>query len=167
VIRALGGATVHSKVMCAVPLVEWNGDLKTVSAWEVGEIATLPGGPPPEDVDEQFPGLRYLSEHGCLAQSGGPIHLLIGMDHSHLMPEHAAESTRFTSQLRLMKSMFGNQHILVREGAPRLSCCDAMEAGKRDEAAARKRQRREECRKFAEKARQEALKHAQKLPRKL
>ncbi len=33
-----------------------------------------------------------------------------------------------------------------------------MEARERSEAAARKRQRREECRKLAEKARQEALK---------
>jgi hypothetical protein len=83
------------------------------------------------------------------------------------MPEHAAESTWFTSQLRLMKSMFGNQHILVGEGVPRLSWCDVMEAGERSEAAVCKRQRREECRKLAEKARQEALKHTHKLPRKL
>jgi hypothetical protein len=118
-----------------------------VTAWEVENITTLPGGQPPEDVDEQFPGLKYLSEPGCLAQSGGPVHLLIGMDHAHLMSEqcsdiseHAAESTRFSSQLRLMKSLFGNQHILVGEGALRLSWCDAMEADERDEAAARLRQ---------------------------
>jgi hypothetical protein len=54
--------------------------------------------------------------------------VLIGMDHAHLMPEHVAKSTQFSSQLRLMKSMFGNQYILVGEGAPRLSWCDAMEA---------------------------------------
>ncbi len=111
-----------------------------MTAWEVENITTLPGGQPPEDVDEQFPGLRYLSEPGCLAQSGGPVHLLIGMDHAHLMSEHAAESTRFSSQLRLMKSLFGNQHILVGEGALRLSWCDAMEEDERDEAGARLRQ---------------------------
>ncbi len=167
--RGLGGMTVPSKVMYAVPLVARNGDIKTISAWKVGEIETLLGGRPPEDVDEQFPGLRYLSEAGCLVQGGGPTHLLIGMDHSHLMPEHAAESTRFTSQLRLMKSMFGNQHILVGEGVPRLSWCDAMEAGERSKAAARPQEKaeREEGRKLAKKARQEALKHTHKLPRKL
>jgi hypothetical protein len=80
----------------------------------------------------------------------------------------SAESTRFTSQLRLMKLMFGNlQHILVGEGAPRFSWCYTMEADKRDEAAASKRQIKEECRKLAEKARQEAVKHTHKLPRKL
>jgi hypothetical protein len=42
-----------------------------------------------------------------------------------------------------------------------------MEARERSEAETRKRQRREECRKLAEKARQEALKHTHKLPRKL
>jgi hypothetical protein len=42
-----------------------------------------------------------------------------------------------------------------------------MEAGERSEMAARKRQRSEECRKLAEKARQESLKHTHKLPRKL
>jgi hypothetical protein len=63
--------------------------------------------------------------------------------------------------------MFGNQYVLVGEGAPRLSWCDAMEADERSEAAARIRQRREECRKLAQEARQTALKHTHKLPRKL
>ncbi len=144
-----------------------NGDLRTVSAWQVGEISTH-NIRPPEDVDKQFSRLRYLSVPGCLVQGRRPNHLLIGMDHSHLMPEHAAESTHFTSQLRLMKLMFGNlQHILVGGGAPRFSWCYTMEADKRDEAAASKRQIREECRKLAEKARQEALKHTHKLPSKL
>ncbi len=95
--------------------------------------------------------------------------MLIGMDHAHLMPEHVAESTKFSSQLkkRLMKSMFGNQYILVGEEAPRLSWCDAMEADERSEAAARLRQRREECMKLAPEARQTALNHTHKLPRKL
>jgi hypothetical protein len=117
-------------------LVACKGDRKTVTAWEVGEIASLPGGQPPEDVDEQFPGLRYLSEPNCLIQKAGTIHVLLGMDHAHLMPEHVAESTDLNSQLRLMSSMFGGQHILVGEGAPRLSWIDAMEADERYEAAA-------------------------------
>ncbi len=50
---------------------------------------------------------------------------------------------------------------------PRLSWCDVMEADERSEAAARIRQRREECRKLAQEARQAALKHTHKLPRKL
>jgi hypothetical protein len=133
----------------------------------VGDIASIPGGQPPEDVDEQFPGLRYLSKPNCLSQKGGSIHVLIGMDHAHLMPEHVAESTEFSSQLRLMSSMFGNQYILMGEGAPCLSWCDAMEADERCKAAARARKRREECRKVAQEARQAALKHTHKLPRKL
>jgi hypothetical protein len=118
VIRGLGGVTALAKSTCAIPLMARNGDLRVVTAWEVENIATLPGGQPPEDVDEQFPRFRYLSEPSCLAQSGGPVHLLIGMDQAHLMPEHAAESTKFSSQLRLMKSMFVNQYILVGEGVP-------------------------------------------------
>jgi hypothetical protein len=89
------------------------------------------------------------------------------MDHAHLMPEHVAESTEFSSRLRLMSSMFGNQYILVGEGAPRLSWCDAMEANERCGAPARTRKKREECRKMAQEARQTALKHTHKLPRKL
>jgi hypothetical protein len=138
-----------------------------VTAWEVGEIASIPGSQPPEDVDEQFPGLRYLSEPNCLMQKGGPIHVLLGMDHAHLMPEHVAESMEFSSQLRLMSSMFGGHYILVGEGAPRLSWYDAMEADERCEAAAKTRKRREECRKMAQEARQTALRHTYKLPRKL
>ncbi len=93
--------------------------------------------------------------------------MLLGMDHAHLIPEHVAESTKFSSQLRLMSSMFGGQYILVGEGAPRLSWYDAMEADERSEASARTRKRREECRKVAQEARQTALKHTHKLPRKL
>jgi hypothetical protein len=82
-----------AKSTCAAPLVARNGDLMVMTAWEVENIATLPGGQLPEDVDKLFPGLRYLSEPGCLAQSRGPVHLLIGMDHAHLMPEHLRKAT--------------------------------------------------------------------------
>jgi hypothetical protein len=167
IIKGLGGATTVSKGTCTLSLVARNGDRKTVTAWEVGEVASLPGGQPPEDVDEQFPGLRYLSEPNCLIQRAGPIHVLLGMDHAHLMPEHVAESTDLSSQLRLMSSMFGGRHILVGEGAPRLSWYDAMEADERYEAAANRRRKREECRKMAQEARQTALQHTHKLPRRL
>ncbi len=65
IIKGLGGVTTVSKGTCALSLVARNGDRKTVTAWEVSEIASLPGGQPPEDVDEQFPGLWYLSEPNC------------------------------------------------------------------------------------------------------
>jgi hypothetical protein len=109
IVKGLGDVTTVSRGTCTVSLVARNRDLRTVTAWEVRDIASLPSGQPPEDVDEQFPGLRYLSGLNCLSQRGGPIHVLIGMDHVHLMPEHVAKSTEFSSQLRLMKSMFGNQ----------------------------------------------------------
>ncbi len=104
-----------SKGTCTLSLVARNGDRKTVTAWEVDEIASLPGGEPPEDIDEQFPGLRYLSEPNCLIQKAGPIHVLLGMDHAHLMPEHVAENTDLGSQLRLMSSMFGGQASWAKE----------------------------------------------------
>ncbi len=66
-----------------------------------------------------------------------------------------------------MNPMFGNQYILVGEGAPCLSWCDAMEADEKGEAGAWARRPREECRKLAQEARQTALKHTHKLPRKL
>jgi hypothetical protein len=62
IIKGLGGVTTVSRGTCTLSLVARNGDRKAVTAWEVGEIASLPGGQPPEDVDEQFPGLGYLSE---------------------------------------------------------------------------------------------------------
>ncbi|MFO0003259.1 MAG: hypothetical protein ACK559_19230, partial [bacterium] len=92
-IKGLGGATTVSKGTCALTLVARNGDRRAVTAWEVGEIASIPGGQPPEVIDEQLPGLWYLSEPNCLIQKGGPIHVLLWMDHTHLMPEHVAEST--------------------------------------------------------------------------
>ncbi len=91
IIKSLGGASTVSKGTCTLSLVARNGDRKTVTAWEVGEIASLLGGEPPEDVDEQFPGLRYLSEPNCLIQKAGSVHVLLRMDHAHLMPEHVAE----------------------------------------------------------------------------
>ncbi len=167
IIKGLGGVTTVSKGTCALTLVARKGDRRTVTAWEVGEIASIPGGQPLEDIDEQFPGLRYLSEPNCMIQKGGPIHVLLGMDHAHLMSEHVAESTELSSQLRLMSSMFGGQYILVGKGAPRLSWYDAMEADERCEAAAKTRKRREDCQKMAQEARQTALRHTHKLPRKL
>jgi hypothetical protein len=71
IVKGLGGATTMSRGTCTVSLVARNGDLRVVTAWEVGTIASIPGGQPPEDVDEQFPGLRYLSEPNCLSQKGG------------------------------------------------------------------------------------------------
>jgi hypothetical protein len=68
IIKGLGGVTTVSKGTCTLNLVARNGDRRTVMAWEVGEIASIPGGQPPEDVDEQFPRLRYLSEPNCLIQ---------------------------------------------------------------------------------------------------
>jgi len=93
--------------------------------------------------------------------------VLLGMDHAHLLPEHVAESREFSSQLILMSSMFGGQYILVGEGAPRLSWYDAMEADERCKAGPNTRKRREGCRKMAQEARQTALRHTHKLPRKL
>ncbi len=78
IIRGLGGVTTVSKGTCTLTLVARNGDRRTVTSWEVGEIALLPGSQPPEDVDEQFPGLRYLSEPNCLIQKGGPIQYCSG-----------------------------------------------------------------------------------------
>jgi hypothetical protein len=83
------------------------------------------------------------------------------------MPEHVAESTDLSSQLRLMSSKFGGQHILVGEVAPRLSWNHAMDADERYEAAANGRKKREDFRKMAQEARQTALKHTHKLPRRL
>jgi hypothetical protein len=62
-----------------------------------------------------------------------------------------------------MRSIFGNQYILVSEGALKLFWCDEMEAIERNASEARKRQRREKCRKLVKKARQEALKNTHKL----
>jgi hypothetical protein len=87
-----------SKGTCTLSLVARNGDRKTVTAWEVGEIASLPRGQPPEDMDEQFPGLRYLSEPNCLIQKAGSIHVLLRMDHAHLMPEHGEHGSQQSAE---------------------------------------------------------------------
>ncbi len=62
IMKGLGGVTTLSIGTCTVPLVARNGDLRAVTSWEGGNITTLPFGQPPEDVDELFPGLRYLSD---------------------------------------------------------------------------------------------------------
>ena len=43
IIKGLGGATTVSKGTCALTLVAQNGDPRTATAWEVGEIASIPG----------------------------------------------------------------------------------------------------------------------------
>ncbi len=47
IIRGLGGLTALSKSTCTIPLMARNGDLRAMTAWEVENIATLPGGQPP------------------------------------------------------------------------------------------------------------------------
>ncbi len=101
--------------------------LDTKRCWSLGKVSNC--------------NVRYLSEPNCLIQKAGPIHVLLGMDHAHLIPEHVAKSTDLSSQLRLMSSMFGGQHILAGEGAPRLSWIDAMDADERYEAAANGRKK--------------------------
>ncbi len=49
-------------------------------AWEVEKIEDMPGGSPPDDLDEQFSGMRCTTEPGCLVQKGGSNKLLIVMD---------------------------------------------------------------------------------------
>ena len=67
IIKGLGGVTTVSKGTCTLSLMARNGDRRTVTAWKVEDIASIPGGQPPEGVDKQFPGLRYLSKPNCLA----------------------------------------------------------------------------------------------------
>jgi hypothetical protein len=92
---------------------------------------------------------------------------LIGLDNSHLMPKHMAESSRLTSHLGIIRLEFGSPYILVGEGAPKFSWYDEAEASKRSEARAHKRQKRAECRKLLGEARQEALKNIHKSPKEL
>jgi hypothetical protein len=46
IIKGLGGETTVSKGTCTLTLVARNGDRRTVTAWEVGDIASIPGGQP-------------------------------------------------------------------------------------------------------------------------
>ncbi len=71
IIKGLGGVTTVSKGTCTLNLVARNGDRKTVTAWEVGEIASLPGGQPTEDVDEQFPWVAVLVRTQLPDSEGG------------------------------------------------------------------------------------------------
>jgi hypothetical protein len=53
-------------------------------------------------------------------QTGGPVEMFIGMDHVDLMPVQVVESMTCDSQLRIMRSLFGHQYILVGTGGPRI-----------------------------------------------
>ena len=153
-IRGLGGRVTTSSRCYLVPLVSRTGAVKTITAWEVDEIAFLPAGDIPEDITEQFPRLGKWTEPSCLKQEAGNVELLIGMDNANLMPEHVAESIKECSQLRLLKSLFGHQYILVGEGAPKLTWSDEIENEKKREREDRKRTRRVKCELLVEKARQ-------------
>jgi hypothetical protein len=59
--RGLGGKMIQSKLTYTVPLVARKGDIETISACEVKEIASLPVGYPQRDLDEHFLGLRYCT----------------------------------------------------------------------------------------------------------
>jgi hypothetical protein len=59
------------------------------------------------------------------------VELLVGLDYSNLMPEHVEVSSRFTSKLQIMNTVFGNQYILVGEGAPKVTWYEEMEDSER------------------------------------
>jgi hypothetical protein len=58
VTRGLEGVTALAKSTCAVPLVTRNGDLRVMTAREVENIATLPGGHPPEELGRAISGIE-------------------------------------------------------------------------------------------------------------
>jgi hypothetical protein len=124
IIKGLGGVTTVSKGTCTLSLVAHNGDRNSVTAWEVGEIASLPGGQPPEDVDEQFPGLRYLSEPNCLIQESraNPRATRDGPrppDARACSREHGPQQPTEAHELHVVLSLFAIEGSSVRLGYSR------------------------------------------------
>ncbi len=63
-----------------------------------------------------------------------------------MLPVHVSKNTMLTSQLRIMRSVFGNQYILVRVNGLKVAWNDVME----EEVAARNARKKEKCKKRCE-----------------
>jgi hypothetical protein len=82
-----------------------------ICAYEVEEITTVAETRLPPWAREVFPSVR--AHMPWMDRKAGPVELLIGLDNTQLLPVHLEDSRDQNVNMRLMKSAFGHQFMIM------------------------------------------------------
>ncbi len=94
-----------------LPLVDARGEYQVICAYEVDEIATVARTRMPPWTREVFPSVR--AHMLWMDTEAGPVELLIGQDNTQWLLIHLEDSRDQEVNMRLMKSAFGHQFMIM------------------------------------------------------
>jgi hypothetical protein len=110
-VSGFGGATVPVTGCHFLPLVDAQGKHQVICAYEVEEITTVVEMRLPPWAREVFPSVR--AHMPWMDTRAGPIELLIGLDNTQWLPVRLEDSQDQSVNMRLMKSAFGHQFMVM------------------------------------------------------
>ena len=111
IVNGFGGAAVPTTGCHFLPLIDVSGNHQVICAFEVEEIATEAETRLPPWAKEVFPSIR--AHMPWMDTPAGPIELLIGLDNSQWLPVCLEDSKEPEVNMRLMKSSFGHQFMVM------------------------------------------------------
>jgi hypothetical protein len=111
IVNGFGGAAVPITGCHFLPLIDVRGNHQVICAFEVEEITTVAETRLPPWAKEVFPSVR--AHMPWMDTPAGPIELLIGLDNSQWLPVGLEDSKEPEVNMRLMKSSFGHQYMVM------------------------------------------------------
>ncbi len=108
-VRGFKGSTVIIDGCHFLPLVDAGGNYQ--GTYEVEEITTVARTRLSPWAREVFPSVR--THMPWMDTEAGPLELLIGLDNTQWLPIHLEESRNQEDNMRLMKSAFGHQFMIM------------------------------------------------------
>jgi hypothetical protein len=111
IVNGFGGATVPDTGCHFLPLIDVRGNHQVICAFKVEEITTVAETRLPPWAKEVFPWVR--AHMPWMDTPAGPIELLIGLDNSQWLPVCLEDSKEPMVNMRLMKSSFGHQFMVM------------------------------------------------------
>ena len=94
-----------------LPLIDVRGKHQVICAFEVEEITAVAKARLPPWAKEVFPSVR--AHMPWMDTPAGPIELLIGPDNSQWLPVRLEDSKEPSVNMRLIKSSFGLQYMVM------------------------------------------------------
>jgi hypothetical protein len=110
-VNGYGGATVPVTGCHFLPLIDVRGKHQVICAFEVEEITAVAKARLPPWAKEVFPSVR--AHMPWMDTPAGPIELLIGPDNSQWLPVRLEDSKEPSVNMRLIKSSFGLQYMVM------------------------------------------------------
>ncbi len=110
-VRGFEGRTVVIDSCHFLPLVDARGAYQVICAYELEEIATVAQTRLPSCTREVFLSVR--AHMPWMDTEAGPVELLIGLDNTQWLPIHLEDSRDQEVNMRLMKSTFGHQFMIM------------------------------------------------------